>query len=63
LAARYVEEYAKHRNKSWQTTQKQVQRYLLPRWGSLKAEAITRTDVRSMMAALAAKPQAANNVK
>lgn len=63
MAARYVEEYAKRRNKSWQTTQKQVQRHLLPRWGSLKAEAITRPDVKAMMASLNDKPQLANNVK
>ena len=37
LAARYVESYAKKRNKSWRQADTLVQRYLLPRWGKLQA--------------------------
>ena len=34
LAARYVEQYAKRNNQSWQQAEKLVRRYLIPRWGS-----------------------------
>jgi integrase len=61
LASSYVELWAKKRNKSWQGTEKLVARYLLPRWGKLKANAITRTDVRAMMARMEA-PITANQV-
>ena len=54
LAERYVEEYAKKRNKSWRNTQKLVARNLLPRWGKLPAPDITRSDVRAMMASIEA---------
>ena len=50
LAARYLESYAKKRNKSWRQADTLVQRYLLPRWGKLQAASITRGDVRAMMA-------------
>jgi integrase len=46
LASRYVEEHAKKRNKSWQQAAKLVHRYLLPAWGELSANTITRSDVR-----------------
>jgi integrase len=63
LAARYVEEYAKKNNKSWQHTQdKLVRPHLLPRWGKLDAKSITRADVRALMSRIAA-PVLANQVK
>ena len=62
LASEYVELYAKKHNKSWQGTEKLVARYLLPRWGRLKADAITRADVRAMMARMADSPITANQV-
>ena len=46
LAGQYVELHAKKHNKSWKRTEKLVARYLLPRWGKLKAATITRADVR-----------------
>jgi integrase len=49
MANRYVEEYAKKKNKSWQQADYLVRRYLLPAWGSLLANTITRADVRSVM--------------
>ena len=61
LAADYVMLYARKHNKSWQGTEKLVARYLLPRWGKLKANAITRSDVRLMMANMSA-PITANQV-
>src|SRR5215471_11192697 len=49
MASRYVEEYAKKRNKSWQQADHLVRRHLLPAWGALRANTITRADVRSIM--------------
>ena len=49
MASRYVEEYAKKRNKSWQQADHLVRRHLLPAWGALRANTITRADVRSVM--------------
>jgi integrase len=46
LASRYVEEHAKKKNKSWQQAARLVHRYLLPGWGNLSADVITRSDVR-----------------
>jgi integrase len=42
LSTRYVETYAKRRNKSWRQADTLVQRYLAPRWGKLSANLITR---------------------
>ena len=61
LASRYVEHYAKKRNKSWKQADALVQRYLLPRWGKLQAASITRGDVRTMMSRIEA-PVLANQV-
>jgi len=49
MANRYVEEYSKKRNKSWQQADHLVRRHLLPMWGALRANTITRADVRSIM--------------
>ena len=61
LASQYVELHAKKHNKSWKGTEKLVTRFLLPRWGKLKASAITRADVRAMMIRIEA-PITANQV-
>jgi integrase len=61
VATRYVEEHAKKRNKSWQQGDKLVRRYLLPLWGSLTVQSITRSDVRAMMGKID-KPVLANQV-
>jgi integrase len=55
LAARYVETYAKKRNKSWAQADRLVQRYLIPSWGKLLAPSITRADVKAMMARIEAR--------
>jgi integrase len=52
-------EYAKRKNKSWQQADRLVRRSLLPRWAKLRAAAIMRADVKSMMASFSA-PIAAN---
>jgi integrase len=61
LASRYLEHYAKKRNKSWQQADALVQRYLLPRWAKLQTASITRGDVRTMMVRIEA-PVLANQV-
>jgi integrase len=54
LAAQYVELWAKRHNKSWRQAERLVARNLIPRWGKLKASAITRADVRAVMARIEA---------
>ena len=61
LASRYLEEHAKKRNKSWRQADILVRRYLLPVWGDLSANGITRTDVRAMLGKINA-PVLANQV-
>jgi hypothetical protein len=51
--------YAQRKNKSWQQADRLVRRSLLPRWAKLPAAAITRADVKAVMAGIAA-PIAAN---
>jgi integrase len=63
LAERYVNEYAKKNNKSWQHTRnKLVVPHLLPRWGDMDAKSITRADARALMSRIEA-PVLANQVK
>jgi integrase len=54
LAQRYVEEYAKKKNRSWQQAHYLVGKHLLPRWGKLSAKTITRADIRAAIAKIAA---------
>ena len=61
LASQYVELHAKKHNKSWRQPERLVHRHLLPRWSRLKASAITRADVRAVMARIDA-PIVANQV-
>jgi integrase len=61
LASRYLEEYAKKRNKSWQQAANLVRRHLLPAWGDLSANVITRSDVRAVIGKINA-PVLANQV-
>jgi integrase len=61
MSSRYVEEYAKKRNKSWQQADVLVRRHLLPAWGGLSANTITRADVRSVIGKIHA-PILANQV-
>ena len=48
LATRYIEEYAKKKNKSWTQADKILKCHVLPRLGKLKASEITRADINSM---------------
>jgi integrase len=61
IASRYVEEYARKKNKSWKQAEALVRRHLLPAWGGLSAQSITRADVRAMMGKIDA-PVLANQV-
>ena len=61
LASQYVELHATKHNKSWRQAERLVARHLLPRWGKLKASAVTRADVRAMMIRIDA-PIVANQV-
>jgi integrase len=61
VAKRYLEEYAKKRNKSWRQADALVARYLLPRWAKLDIGSIKRADVKAALAAIAA-PVLANQV-
>jgi integrase len=54
LHERYLEGHAKKHNKSWQQADALVRRHALPRWGKLQASAVTRRDVKQMMARIAA---------
>jgi integrase len=61
LAARYCAEYAQKKNKSWRQADRLVTRYLLPRWGKLRAADITRGDVKATIVQIKG-PIAANQV-
>jgi hypothetical protein len=61
LASRYVEEYAKGKNKSWRQAHTLIRRYVLPVLGKLDATAITRSDVRTLLGKISA-PVLANQV-
>jgi integrase len=54
LATQYVELWAKKHNKSWKQAEALVARFLLPRWGKMKAHTIKRADVRAVMARIEA---------
>lgn len=60
LATRY-RAYAERKNKSWKQSDALIKRYLLPRWGKLAAAAITRADVKALLAKIEA-PILANQV-
>jgi integrase len=63
LAERYVEQYAKRKNKSWRYTHDRlVVPYLIPRWGTVDAKTITRADVRAVVSRIEA-PILANQVR
>ena len=61
LHERYVNEWAKRRNKSWKQAHTLVRKHLLPSWAKLSAQAITRSDVRAMMGRITS-PILANQV-
>jgi integrase len=56
---RYLEQYAKKRNRSWAQADGWVRRKVLPRWAKLNIKSITRAEVRTIIAKIDA-PIAAN---
>jgi len=54
LAQKYLEQYAKKRNKSWKQADALVRRFAIPKWGKLPAPSITRDDVKTMMSRIEA---------
>jgi integrase len=60
LAERYLEQHAKKRNKSWKQGNALIRRNVLPHWGELAADSITRADVKAMMRRMDNIPIAAN---
>jgi integrase len=61
LATRYVEDYAKRKNKSWRQADALARRYLIPKWGKLQAASVSRSDAKAMMRDIEA-PVLANQV-
>jgi integrase len=61
LAAKYLEQRAKKKNRSWKQADALVRRYVLPRWAKLQATTITRGDVKQMLGRIEA-PVLANQV-
>jgi integrase len=49
LANKYVEQYARKNNKSWQQADALVRRNAIPKLGKLQAASITRGDIKQMM--------------
>ena len=61
LAGRYYSEYAQKHNKSWKQSCSLIDRYVLPKWGNMRAAQITRRDVKELAASIKA-PILANQV-
>jgi hypothetical protein len=59
LHERYLE-HAKKRNKSWKQADALIKRNVLPRWGKLPADSITRADVKALMRSMEEAPITAN---
>jgi len=49
LATAYVEQWAKPRKRSWEEDDRILKRDVIPAWKGLKAEAVTRKDVRALL--------------
>jgi integrase len=62
LAVRYVEEYAKKNNKSWEQAAYLIRSYVVPYWSKLQAKSISRADVKALMRRLDNRPALANQV-
>jgi integrase len=50
ISARYLQEHAMKRNKSWKQAAHLIDRHVLPHWPDRDASSITRSDVRAMLA-------------
>jgi integrase len=61
VADRYLEEYAKPRNRSWRKVRYLVERHAFPSWANRPARSISRSDVRGLVARIKS-PSLANVV-
>ena len=61
LATGYVEQYAKHKNRSWKQANSLVKKHLSPKWAKLQASDIARSDVKATVTRISA-PIVANQV-
>ncbi len=48
LCSAYLDRYAKAHKKTWETDAHRINKHILPRWGRLKARAITSKDVAAL---------------
>jgi integrase len=60
LAQKYLDQHAKRQNKSWRQADALIRCHVVPRWGKLPADAITRADVKALMRSMEEAPIAAN---
>jgi integrase len=61
LCRLYIERHAKPKKKSWLEDQRRIEKYLLPEFGSLRVDAITKSDVARFHSKLGEQfPYAAN---
>ena len=63
LAARYVAEYAKKKNKSWEHAEKLVAKHLLPKWAKLKQTPLPAATSKPFSRCRSHRPTLANSVK
>lgn len=63
LVARYLEEHAKRKKRSWRSDELRLNKYVIPVWGPLKARSVRRADVHGLVNDIAGeKPIQANRV-
>lgn len=53
LIDRYLNEYAKHKKRSWQEDESRLEKAVRPAWGERKAKSITRADVDALVTPVA----------
>ena len=63
LAEDFIENHCKPHKKSWEKDERRLERFITPKWGSLKAHAITKADVAALHRSIGrATPYQANRV-
>jgi hypothetical protein len=63
LANRYRDEYAVKKNKSWKQSRDLIDKHIIPRWGKLQAAGISRSDVKSALAAIVSDSTATQTLR
>jgi integrase len=66
LCTAYMERYAKAHKRSWRDDERRIENRIAPRWGRLKARALTRADVAALHLEIGAKerhPYEANRLR